>query len=132
MPIKCPIKRKEKQREYSKKHYEKNKERMIAQIATNKKKMREQWELFKSRLRCVKCGENHPATLDFHHVVKDPLNKKIYKLTCNGAYRQAMEEIQAKCIVLCSNCHRVLHYEERNNPAEAGLPAGNPPTQTTL
>lgn len=113
MPIKCPIKRKEKQREYSKSHYERNKEALIERNRVKKIKARQAWEDFKSRLHCVNCGENHPAALDFHHVVKDPNNKKVNALTSKGAYAQAMLEIQANCVVLCANCHRIHHYEER-------------------
>lgn len=112
MPIKDPELRKIKQRQYSKKHYEANKASCIARIARNKKSSRQQFIEFKSRLSCIKCGENHPAALDFHHVVRDPSNKKIYELTKNGAYDAAIKEILEKCIVLCSNCHRKHHWEE--------------------
>lgn len=112
MPFKCPIKRKEKQREYSKKHYESNKPACFARISATKKRLRYEFAEFKSRLSCTKCGEADPAALDFHHIVKDPTNKKISKLTNNGAYVQAMLEIQTKCIVLCANCHRKHHSEE--------------------
>jgi len=113
MATKPAVRSKEKQKEYSKTHYYKNREAVMARVSANKKKAREFWETFKSRLRCTQCGESHPATLDFHHLVKDPSNKKINHLTCNGAYKQAIEEIQTKCIVLCSNCHRKHHHEER-------------------
>lgn len=113
MPIKCPSKRKEKQREYSKAHYERNKAASIERVRLQKIKARQEWENFKASLQCIKCGENHPATLDFHHLVKDSSNKKINRLTANGAYKQAMVEIQTKCVVLCSNCHRRHHYDER-------------------
>lgn len=109
-----PVRNKEKQKESAKKYYQKNRESVIAKISVNKRKSRVHWDLFKSTLRCTKCGETHPATLDFHHVVKDPTNKKINQLTRNGAYKQAIEEILSKCIVLCSNCHRKHHHEERN------------------
>ena len=108
-----PARTKEKQREYSKAHYQRNRAAVIERNRAHKQKLRRAWEEFKSNLQCVKCGESHPATLDFHHVKRDPSNKRINKLTCNGAYRQAMEEITNKCIVLCSNCHRKHHYEER-------------------
>lgn len=112
MPIKDPELRKLKQRQYSKKHYEANKEKCIARIAEYKKASRQQFLEFKSRLSCEKCGESHPATLDFHHVLRHPTNKKIYELTKNGAYDAAIQEIMHKCIVLCSNCHRKHHWEE--------------------
>ena len=119
MPYKDPEILKLKHREYSKKHYEANRAKRIAQISGYKKSARQQFLEFKSRLSCVHCGENHPATLDFHHVVRHPSNRKIYELTRNGAYDAAIKEIMEKCIVLCSNCHRKHHDEERKRTLEA-------------
>lgn len=118
MPYKDPEIRKQKAREYSKKHYEANKAAYIERIARNKKAARQQFAEFKARLSCERCGENHPATLDFHHVVKHPSNRKINTLTKNGAYDAAIQEIMEKCVALCSNCHRKLHDSERKG-AEA-------------
>lgn len=112
MPIKDLVKRKEKQREYSRKHYEANRAKRIAASTITKKRLRAEFNAFKARLSCVKCGESHPATLDFHHVIKDPSNPKISDLTRKGSYSLAIEEIMNKCIVLCSNCHRKHHSEE--------------------
>jgi hypothetical protein len=73
-------------------------------------------------LRCEHCGEDHPATFDFHHVKKDPDNVKVHKLIKNGAYKKILEEIK-KCIVLCANCHRKHHYEEaqaKKDPTRGG------------
>jgi hypothetical protein len=95
-----------------KEYYQRTKDAHIARAATARIRAKERWQGFKSTLACVKCGENHPATLDFHHVIKE--NKKnVNKLLTNGAYRAARKEVTEKCIVLCSNCHRKLHYEER-------------------
>lgn len=100
--------KKKKQQEY----YQKNKESFLARAAKSKAKAKERWWEFKKSLACVRCGESHPATLDFHHVIKE--NKKSVRgLIVNGAYRAAMREISEKCIVLCSNCHRREHYNER-------------------
>lgn len=112
MPYKDPEIRKQKAREYSKRHYEANKSKYLARIISYKKAARQHFAEFKARLSCEKCGENHPATLDFHHVVKHPSNRKINTLTKNGAYDAAIKEIMEKCIVLCSNCHRKHHWEE--------------------
>jgi predicted HNH restriction endonuclease len=38
--------------------------------------------------------------------------KKVHKLAANGAYKQAVKEAEDKCIALCSNCHRILHWNE--------------------
>jgi hypothetical protein len=105
--------RKQKNREYSRKYYAKNKQKV--QEATNKVRRagRQAFKEFKSRLSCVTCGENHPATLDFHHHTPHPDNIKISKLLADGRFSFAIEEIMNKCVVLCSNCHRKHHYEER-------------------
>ena len=97
---------------YGKAHYEKNKAAYIARADARKKQGREEFAAFKSTLRCTKCGQDHPATLDFHHVVRKPENRKVHRLVANGQYEAAMREIQEKCVVLCSNCHRIEHYKE--------------------
>lgn len=107
---------------YGKKYYEKNKKYCISKIADAKKKYRELWAAFKQTLSCTVCGENHPATLDFHHVIRSPDNKKVHRLAGSGAYKKALEEIK-KCVVLCANCHRKYHYEEakmKKAPHKAG------------
>jgi len=113
MPYKDPAVRKEKAKLYSKNYYNKNKHIKLKLLSFNKAQKRIEWDTYKASFECTTCGENHPATLDFHHLVKDPTNKKINALTRNGAYKKAREEIKNKCIVLCANCHRKHHYEER-------------------
>ena len=66
--------------------------------------------------RCSYCGESHIATLVFHH--RDPAEKKFNMSFGKGGiwHYHTEEEIlaeMAKCIMLCENCHRILHYQER-------------------
>lgn len=112
MPFKDPEIRKLKQKEYSKKHHENNLDTVRAKSAARKRKIRADFAAFKATLACTKCGENHPATLDFHHHTPNPANKKINELIRLGSFTRAMQEIKDKCIVLCSNCHRKHHWEE--------------------
>jgi hypothetical protein len=112
MPYKDPEVRKAKHKEYSKKHYEENKARVIATSLENKKRARVEWQKYKATLACQNCGQNHPATLDFHHTVRDKSNRKINELTKIGSYHIARQEIE-KCAVLCANCHRIHHYNEK-------------------
>lgn len=74
-----------------------------------------QW--FKQRkqsLACKVCGFNHPAVLDFDH--RDPTQKfmEVGTMVSEGYSIDMIEAEIAKCDVLCSNCHRIRHYEERN------------------
>lgn len=115
MPIKDPVKRAERAKIYRKRHYEKNKVAISAKVQERKRGIRREFAAFKATLSCVKCGENHPATLDFHHVVRHPSNRKVNELLKHGAINKAIQEIQEKCIVLCSNCHRKHHWEENKS-----------------
>lgn len=112
MPYKDKAVRAEYAKQYRKKHYEKNRIAISAKVQERKRNLRKQFAEYKATLRCTQCGESHPATLDFHHVVRHPSNRKINELLKRGAVARAMQEIEEKCIVLCSNCHRKHHWNE--------------------
>lgn len=61
-------------------------------------------------LRCEKCGEDHPAVIDFHHA--DPAEKeiKISQARHNGWSIERLQREIDKCMILCANCHRKLHW----------------------
>ena len=112
MPYKDPEVRKAKHAEYSKTYYEKNKAKVIKAAAVNRKKFTADWAAFKSTLKCSVCGENHPATLDFHHVDPNEKEHSIDRLVRNCSWKTIERELE-KCVVLCANCHRKHHHEER-------------------
>lgn len=111
MPIKDPEKRRVYQREYMRKWYEKNRSRHIAYVRNRDRKIKEWLKAYRLTQSCVQCGEDHPACLDFHHI--DPASKKfaIGRLEHYLSLKLLQDEI-AKCEVLCSNCHRKLHWNE--------------------
>ena len=111
MPYKDPEVRRQKNKEYSKQYYLKNKDECIVRNKLFKILAKKRWQEFKATLKCINCGFNHPATLDFHHVIRKPENKKIHALVQNSSYAKAVEEIK-KCVVLCANCHRIHHNDE--------------------
>lgn len=59
-----------------------------------------------NNLTCVICGEKDVACLDFHHI-KDKYDQVSHMQT--HSLNKINQEIN-KCIVLCANCHRKLHY----------------------
>lgn len=73
---------------------------------------------------CASCGENHTAVLDLHHLdpgTKHPclrtkmLNDSTGRRTYKGWMGMSLTDIEVelqKCVVLCSNCHRKLHFNE--------------------
>lgn len=92
--------------------YQRNKATVIARASKRKTEMRLWFREYKKTLSCVQCGQNHPATLDFHHVVRRPDNRKLRDLIQNGTKNSILEELK-RCVVLCSNCHRIHHWNER-------------------
>jgi hypothetical protein len=107
-----PTKDLEKKKEIARRHYEKHAAKIKEKTKITKEKGRQKWRDFKATLSCIQCGENHPATFDFHHVVRLPDNKKVNRLLTNNNYKAARKEIEERCIVLCANCHRKLHDAE--------------------
>lgn len=67
--------------------------------------------------KCEKCGYDDVSGLDFHH--QDPSIKEWgISYLLNKTDKRIEEEIK-KCILLCSNCHRKIHYEDREYLKEA-------------
>lgn len=118
-----PAKDKEKRNAINRASYHRNKKQRQKKNREKKVTAKTKWREYKSTLSCVQCGQNHPATLDFHHIEKHPSNRKVNKLVTNNAFKKAAEEVK-KCKVLCSNCHRIHHHNERQakkKEAEASL-----------
>ena len=112
MPYKDPKVKQTKQKTYVNTYYEKNKATIIAASTASAKAYKDKWRSFKATLSCVQCGQNHPATFDFHHINRDTKEASVNELIKNRAFKRAMEEVK-KCVVLCANCHRIHHHDER-------------------
>jgi len=61
---------------------------------------------------CGSCGYNKCiASLEFHHV--DPKTKEMIMANMiNRSWKRIKKEL-VKCVLLCANCHRELHYTEK-------------------
>ena len=100
--------------------YQKYRNRRAGEIHSRVSNLRKWvWDLKSSR-RCKKCGESHPACLEFHHTNRQEKDSEISKLVGRGAAKQRLwKEIQ-RCDILCANCHRKHHYEEKMSPPTDG------------
>ncbi len=71
------------------------------------------WKLHKG---CFVCGySEYAVALDFHH---HDVESKSFEIAegLQSNLKRLMGEVR-KCLVVCSNCHRVLHMKEK----ESGL-----------
>lgn len=78
-------------------------------------KMRIWFQDYKKTLKCKNCGNSDFRVLDFHHNGIKEKESEVSTWASNG--RRSIENIKKeieKCDVLCANCHRILHYEERS------------------
>ena len=71
-------------------------------------------DAIKEKEGCVRCKINDPRVLEFHH-----LNTSKKEFNIAGYYYshysfEKLEKEIAKCVIICANCHRILHAEERN------------------
>lgn len=108
-------------RTYQKDWYQKNKEKKLVTVYRRREQIWEFYTQLKETLACTRCGENHPATLQFHHC--DP-HQKAFNLSAAVRQGYSIETIKkemAKCIVLCANCHTKQHYEELKGKEKASL-----------
>lgn len=99
-------------------HYLNNKTAYRARAVKQRADLVAWFAELKRTLSCSNCGFKHPAALDFHH--RDPNEKDadVNTLLRHSSKAKVLAEI-AKCDVLCSNCHRVLHWEgARKEPSE--------------
>ena len=77
--------------------------------------------------RCERCNGYFLADVfDFHH--RDPSEKlftlKISNLT-DKPWSAVLKEVE-KCEMLCANCHRKVHWEERHDRPRVRYRGGQP------
>lgn len=73
-----------------------------------KQQITERLEVIVSEWACCKCGYNKcREALDFHH--RDPTKKDFTIASRWCISEQKLRKEIAKCVLLCSNCHRELH-----------------------
>ena len=107
MPYSNPIARKEYQKIWNKKFGRNNsrKRRLKHILILNRIKLEE---------GCLHCGyDSNPKALEFHHINPEDKSFTIaQKLTTELI--KILRETE-KCIVLCSNCHRIEEHRLNNN-----------------
>lgn len=88
--------------------------------SSGKKLAKEWYKNLKAESECLWCGEDHPATLEFHHRNPEEKVMSVASMVHKGLPLKDIFNEVAKCDILCSNCHRIWHYEERQG--QLGLP----------
>jgi len=109
---------KEDQAAASKRHYEENKEKIKSRTLKRNRsqnyKNRGYVSFIKELYGCIDCGEDNPVVLDFDHVRGEKKNNISDMVNQSYCFETIQKEID-KCEVRCSNCHRKVTHERREN-----------------
>ena len=77
------------------------------------KNLKKKFESYKKELACTHCGNADFRVLEFHHVDASTKENNISDLLSRkNSWQNIMTELK-KCICLCANCHRIVHYVEK-------------------
>ena len=105
----------EKKRAWDRNYYQRHKIKRQAANYERRARLNEYLQQIKAKARCVYCGENHPAALQFHH--RDPSQKEFnvgeFVTRQLGGMEKLKKEIE-KCDVVCANCHLKYHYNHNH------------------
>lgn len=99
------------QKNYTRNHYTQNHDKYTTNRNNYRSNTKSVLAEYKKTLKCENCGDDRHYVLDFHH--NDPSEKEgnIAHLSHRGwSVDRIMVEIE-KCSILCSNCHREIHYK---------------------
>lgn len=97
----------EKYKEYQKEYRKKNRQWITEK---NKQKRKDKLQLLIELLgnKCAKCAQQFPdCVYDFHHI--DPETKLFTIGEHMGKAIKTLKQEVSKCLLLCSNCHRITH-----------------------
>jgi transcription elongation factor Elf1 len=89
-------------REYNKGWYQRHKDRLLEKRRQHKEELKTWLRTYKTQLRCTKCGENHPACLQFHHLNREEKSFTIGSIITGRRYMtiDKLEKEINKCDVL--------------------------------
>jgi len=112
MPHKDKDQRARYNKEYGKGWYQEHKEEVIERRKRQQTEIKRWYVDYKSTLRCMICGESHPACLQFHHRNREGKSFNVADMAMRPSSKKRLLSEIEKCDVLCINCHAKLHWRE--------------------
>lgn len=92
-------------------------ERLARKVAYNLQHRQEKMHMLKTEFggKCRACKfKKSFFALDFHHV--DPSNKSFSISKQRGKPYEALREEAKKCVLVCKNCHAMIHQKTLDCP----------------
>lgn len=86
---------------------EERRDKEVKRVVSWRVKLKEKCVEYKGG-KCIICGYNKCiSALEFHHI--DP-SEKDFRISSGIKRWELVEKEISKCILVCSNCHREIHY----------------------
>lgn len=104
-----PYKDKTNQAKASRKHYLSHKEKVKEASKERRARLVNYVLDIKKKSICIDCGNKDYRVFDFHHI-----EDKLFNISDGARAGYSIKVINKelkKCIVLCSNCHRIRHWK---------------------
>jgi hypothetical protein len=105
-------------RERDKTWRQRHRDRLLEKRRKRQEEIKTWYRQYKTKIRCIRCGENDPACLQFHHRNRDEKKINIATYVFQAANLEKFIQELNKCDVLCANCHWREHWQERDESAD--------------
>ena len=105
-----------------------------AGVKKHQVRRKQEFDDWRNTRSCCRCGEFRGYVLEFHHV--DPAGKDASPTNMWMGRWEAFCEEMEKCVIVCANCHKELHWllqtdEDGYLAHAASLPRVVPPPRYT-
>lgn len=97
---------KQARRDANKRYVDKDLEKWRARGASIGRSRKAWFQRIKERASCVRCGESHPACLDFRHREGGAKDDLVSAMVRKGRPIAVILTEMEQCDVLCANCYR--------------------------
>jgi len=104
-----PYANKEQQKKAQHESYLRNKAVVKERNRLRRLERRAWFDEYLSDKSCVFCDEDENVCLDHHHINPEEKLTEVSRLLTNLRSKKSIMEEAAKCIIICTNCHRKLH-----------------------
>jgi len=121
----------EKWKAYRRTYFREHKEHLTVLNVARAKRQQEWFQNYKRNLECSRCGESFPdcpGIIDFHHEGegKEDYDHLISSMLKHNVPMARFKAELAKCVPVCANCHRIVHYLEKQNKKKGLVPVPKP------
>lgn len=93
-------------------HYEANKNTYVKRSSERRMRLAQEYHAWKTQQKCCRCDETDECCLEMHHFNPSEKEHGLASFAMSNFGNDAWYAELAKCIIVCSNCHKKIHRYE--------------------